>query len=242
MLRINSFRVHSLFSLISCLFLTFSFNPSPSLADGLPVGSWSVRSGSYQVSEPGQNAYYLTDSPMISGKGEVMANVTIQRRNYPGGWATAGLLIATGSDNFWNLGLVEGPDGLHYTELVEQYQGVNQAQTLGSTRLIPVSDTFGTQWQYGKVYHLRLTLAPNRIDGFVYEEGKTAPIAHWGYRGRHSKRLGGNKVQQFQLHIHRRAGYRSAEFRKIGKTLSHREKRMCGNLSWLGYAERPKSP
>ncbi len=181
MQRINSLRLYPLLSLILCLFPLSMFSVSPSLGDGIPVGSWSVRSGFYQVREPGQNAYYLTDSPMLSGKGEITANVTIQRRNYPGGWATAGLLIATGSDNFWNLGLVEGPDGMHYTELVEQYQGVNQAQTLGSSRLIPVSDVFGGEWRYGTVYHLRLTLAPNRIDGYVYEEGRTTPLAHWGY-------------------------------------------------------------
>jgi hypothetical protein len=118
---------------------------------------------------------------MIGGRGEVTANVAIHRRTSPGGWATAGILIATGSDTFWNLGLVEAPDGLRYTELVEQYHGVNQAQLLGFTRLIPVGNTYGAQWRYGMRYRLRLVLTPEEIEGYVFEEGRPTPIAHWGY-------------------------------------------------------------
>lgn len=158
---------------------------APSRADGLAIGPWQSLTNGLHISAPGRNVYYMTDSPVISGRGTVEADVVIGKRPFPGGWATAGLLLAAGPSDFWNLGLVEGPDGTHYIELVEDHSGVHQAQNTGATRLSPIEGTFGDGWDYGKHYRVRLTLSRDRIVGEVFATGQTGgeakPIARLGY-------------------------------------------------------------
>lgn len=105
------------------------------ITTGQPVaiGPWRLAEGLYRVAGAGQNLLYLADEPHIVEEGAIEATVVVEKRVRAGGWATAGLLLTSAPGSFWNLGLVEDPDGQHCTELVENYQGVNQAQSDGGS-------------------------------------------------------------------------------------------------------------
>ncbi len=152
------------------------------LAEGLAQGSWTVRDGAYSAAAADRVVYYLTDLPYINGQGTVEALVTPKRSLRSAGWGTAAILLTMGPSDFWTLGLVEGPEGQHYTELIENYQGVHQAQSMGPTRLSGVDGTYGFDWQYGHTYRLRLTLAGDDLVGDILEGDNPRPLAHLGYQ------------------------------------------------------------
>jgi hypothetical protein len=145
------------------------------------VGHWEITAGQYRIAAPGSNFYYFTEQPYLAGEGTVEATVVVRKRVVGGGWATAGLVLALGPSSFWHFGLVEGPDGRRYTELVEDLSGVHQAQGQGAGQLSPLEGAHGAEWQYGTVYLLRLTLTRERIVGEVYRAGGGQPVARHGY-------------------------------------------------------------
>jgi hypothetical protein len=151
-------------------------------AEGLPQGPWTVRDGVYSIATPDRTVYYLTDAPYVSGEGAVEALVTPKRTMRSGGWGVVGLLLTLGPSDFWTFGLVEGPEGQHYTEVIENYQGVHQAQTMGPTRLNFIEGGYGFDWQYGHTYRLRFGLAGDRIVGDVFEGDNARPAAHLGWQ------------------------------------------------------------
>jgi len=151
------------------------------LAEPVAVGPWQLAEGLYRVAGPSQNLLYLADAPYVSEEGVVEATVVVRERVRAGGWATAGLLLTAGPGSFWNLGLVEGPDGRRYTELVENYQGIHQAQSEGGLRLAPIEGSRGAEWEYGTVYRLRLAITREAVVGEVYRQGESAAVARHGY-------------------------------------------------------------
>ncbi|MCX7598132.1 MAG: hypothetical protein N2512_04610, partial [Armatimonadetes bacterium] len=153
------------------------------LAGAEPVidGPWQIGEGVYRIAAPGQNHVYLADEPYIFEEGVIEATIVVKQRAAAGGWATAGLVLMPTLTSYWNLGLVEGPDGAHYTELVEDYQGVHQAQSYGATQLAPIEGARGAAWEYEVTYRLRLVLTRRSVVGEVYRQGDTQPLARHGY-------------------------------------------------------------
>lgn len=161
--------------------IALALSPLLALAEPIVDGPWRIDEGLYRVAGPGQSLLYLADEPYIIEEGTIEATVVVKERVRAGGWATAGLLLIPAPGSYWNLGLVEGPDGRHYTELVEDYQGVHQAQSEGALRLPPVEGTRGATWDYGVTYHLRLVLTRESVVGEVYRRGETEPLARHGF-------------------------------------------------------------
>jgi len=149
-------------------------------ADGLAFGDWSVQGGVYQVASASRALYSLTDQPYIVGEGSVEATVTVAKRLTSGGWAAAGVMVSSDSANQWALGLVEGPDGQRYTELIERCQDVHQAQSTGVTRLAGIEGGFGGTWEYGHAYRLRLSLTRDRVTGNIADAASGQAVAKHG--------------------------------------------------------------
>jgi len=150
-------------------------------AEGLAVGDWTVRDGTYATASAGSVLYSLTDHPYIVNEGSVEADVTILKRIDASGWAAAGVTIRADEGNLWTLTLVEGPDGLRYTELMERCQDVHQAQSTGLTALAPVEGGLGGTWEYGKAYHLRLSLTRDRVSGQITDVASGQVVARHGW-------------------------------------------------------------
>ena len=153
----------------------------PSYAEGLAVGPWDARAGVYHAAAPGHSLYCLTDQPYVIGEGSAEATVTIRRRLAPAGWADAAVMISSDSGNLWVLGLVEGPGGERYTELMERCQDVHQAQSTGVTRLTAADGGFAGTWEYGKSYRLRLSLTRDGVSGRITDAATGQAIAQHGY-------------------------------------------------------------
>ncbi len=147
---------------------------------GFPVGPWEI-SGQAATSLGGRCSLYLVDLPRLRGSGTIECLVAVERDIGRGGWRMAGLALALGTNNYWRLGLVIGPDGRRYTELIENYMGVHQAQTRYPTRLVPIEGARGGTWQLGRRYRLRIELTPQRIVGEVIDAESGQVIARHGW-------------------------------------------------------------
>jgi hypothetical protein len=152
------------------------------LAEGLAQGPWTVRDGAYSIQASDRALYYLIDQPYINGQGTIEAVVTPKKSLRTAGWGTAAIVLTMGPSDYWTLGLVEGPAGEHYTELLEDYQGVHQAQSTGPSRVSPIEGTYGFDWQYGHTYRLLITLAGDNLVGDVFENDNPKPVAHLGWQ------------------------------------------------------------
>jgi SAM-dependent methyltransferase len=150
-------------------------------AEGLAVGPWQAAEGVYRSTSSSRALYYLTDQPYMAREGVLEAAVTVRERVAKGGWGAAALLLSTDPQSFWTLSLVEGPDGHRYCEFIELYQGIHQAQSTGTTRLVPIEATVGGEWRYGQAYRLRIALTPDRIVGEITPEGSDRPLARLGW-------------------------------------------------------------
>ncbi len=98
------------------------------------------------------------------------ADLCVRKRSAPDAWVTAGLCLLLDTANFWQLALVDGPDGTRYAELVEMHASTWQAQREGVTALEQTAyEGAYDSWEYGHDYRLRLTVDAESITGEVIE-------------------------------------------------------------------------
>lgn len=152
----------------------------------LVSGRWEATGGALIGMSTERGICSASASP-VSGDQSLEVLVVPQERHAPGGWAAASLALWAGSSDFWRLGLVEGPDGRRYAELVEMRHGIWQAQNEDPTRLAALPDALdGFGWEFAHSYVLRLSIGPARIVGEVsdhatgavrFRKGFTLPAA-----------------------------------------------------------------
>jgi hypothetical protein len=90
------------------------------------------------------------------------AEIKVFRRLCKSGWNYAGITLYQDDANFWMLALVEGPDGTHSVDFLENHAGVWQAQNAADTAL-KREGTVSFPWVAGESYKLSLSICK----GFV---------------------------------------------------------------------------
>ncbi len=131
-------------------------------------GRWTLDGGSLQAESAAARAFASYVAQPVAGPLEVTATITVAKRSQPESWVTAGVCVYLDSGSFWQLALVEGPDGRRYAELVEMHNGTWQAQREGVTKLEPSQfDGQFDAWEYGNPYRLRLKLDEHEVRGEI---------------------------------------------------------------------------
>lgn len=128
---------------------------------------WTLGGGKCAFRAAG-DAILATLTPPLE-QATLEADLTVDQR-IGTSWTLAGLVLFSDSSNHWRLLMVEGPTGQRYFELIEMLAGVHQAQTgVGSPaeRLEPANSGKLQTWDYGKPYHLTLTVSPKEISGRI---------------------------------------------------------------------------
>jgi len=143
------------------------------------AGDWTVRAGVWQpaadglVGGPDDALCVLGAVPSLQS-GKVSVTVTPQRRLRSDGWVVAALLLFEDNTRFWQLDLVEDPDGqTRRIELIERLGTVWQAQSQPGTRLEDSGSGTGT-WSFGTSYRLELEWSAKGITGRVRPAGAAA--------------------------------------------------------------------
>jgi hypothetical protein len=97
----------------------------------------------------------------------VEADVTLQERS-GSSWTYSGLSLYLDTGDSWQLLMVESADGRRYCELIEEYEGVRQAQSAPGPTLLAMRETGALKsWDYGRGYRLTLEISPEGIRGLV---------------------------------------------------------------------------
>ncbi len=129
---------------------------------------WALEAGEMRFSSPPHAARLIARVPDLT-EGVFRARLTPGER-VGNTYAFAGLLLFIDEGNYWQLLLVESPEGKRYMELVEMLDGVHQAQGgagTSATRL-PLEDAGDlASWQPDAEYALELTLSPEALVGTV---------------------------------------------------------------------------
>ncbi|MBN2450726.1 MAG: hypothetical protein JXR77_10070 [Lentisphaeria bacterium] len=169
-------------------------------AAGGAGGEWEFLGGVWRASAGGMLSESASGRAFAYAQGvpevDALTSVTrmrVQSRTQEGNWSLAGATLFLGPGNFWQLALVEGPDGRRYAELIEMLEGTWQAQRDGATALEPIPDSQeSATWNYGHPYLLRLESTPNTIVGEVLDAASGERLARLGYRlaGRPAVRAG----------------------------------------------------
>jgi hypothetical protein len=147
------------------------------------TGRWTPRPDQLVTDSPGDNMVWHSSSPELQ-TGAIETSATPVRRLPPGtraGWAFTGLLLFQDTRNYWHLALVEGPDGQRYIELVENFNGVWQAQAQPATRL-PLELRESGSWRYNTRYQLTIRLERPRITAVVRETATGKRVFLASYR------------------------------------------------------------
>lgn len=96
------------------------------------------------------------------------ADIRVQQRLAPRGWNFAGVTLYQDDANFWMLALIEGPDGKHSVDFIENHAGVWQAQSEPQTALTREGQiSFG--WKADAVYRLRLAFVDGKVRADVID-------------------------------------------------------------------------
>lgn len=165
---------------------------------GIPTPRWQAALGEWQVTPQGLVAEGRSEWATLVARGWPPAQAggmevwfVVEARTLPQGWAHAGLALYQGPSHFWRLGLVEDPDRkTRRAELVERYDDLWQAQSVGDTRLEGRSGGEG-RWEYGRPYRLRLLWDEQRLRGEVATEaGKPRWWMEYPYAGRPAVKRG----------------------------------------------------
>lgn len=96
----------------------------------------------------------------------VEADVKISKRLCQEGWNYAGVTLYQDDANLWMLALVEGPNGDHSIDFLENHAGSWQAQNLAETAL-KREGTISFSWVAGESYKLRLSICDGAVRGQV---------------------------------------------------------------------------
>ncbi|MDR2849228.1 MAG: hypothetical protein LBW77_01600 [Verrucomicrobiota bacterium] len=109
----------------------------------------------------GENLLYSLEE-RVRRETEVEAEVTFRERLAKTGWSLAGVTLHQDDKNFWTLALVEGPDGGHSIDFLENHAGVWQAQNEPATAL-KREGSVSFAWKSGVAYRLRLAFRAGRV-------------------------------------------------------------------------------
>ncbi|MCC6731546.1 MAG: hypothetical protein IT208_19655 [Chthonomonadales bacterium] len=145
-------------------------------------GQAEARAGGLMLSGAGDTTTIALGAPHLDRQ-TLEVSVEPGVRASRAGWSAAGLALYDGPGNIWRVGLVQGPDGDRYADLVEMRGGIWQAQGEGATRLERLRGLAerNGKWVAGRRYRLRLTLMPGSIVGEVLDPASGAVIWRQGY-------------------------------------------------------------
>jgi hypothetical protein len=123
------------------------------------AGDWLVNGGPWRADEGGlvgrDGGAELAAVPALAA-GRCAVTLTPRTRLRPGGWAVAALRLIEVANRYWQLDVVEDPDGAtRRVELVEMYDETWQAQTEPDTRLEMHVDG-ALPWQWGGALRVEL--------------------------------------------------------------------------------------
>lgn len=90
------------------------------------------------------------------------ADVKISKRLCKEGWNYAGVTLYQDDANLWMLALVEGPNGDHSIDFIENHAGLWQAQNLAET-VLKREGTISFSWVAGESYKLRLSICDGAV-------------------------------------------------------------------------------
>jgi hypothetical protein len=143
-------------------------------SEGAPV--WSVQTLGWEVFDSrmvhnkGPRTVAILEKAPHGKRVEIKATVTVHKRDGQG-WAVAGIVFRRDNGNYWHVALCEAPEDQqhrHFVELQESLNGRWLAQSSEKSRLKVLANEGGDfAWEYGTPYRLRLTVTPERIDGFL---------------------------------------------------------------------------
>lgn len=134
------------------------------------AGKWNVRDGRLQGMRA-DRSWLIWRGMVAPVRVRAEVEITPMEGSRQGSWGAVGLAAYLDADNYWRLALVENATdkSQRYFELVEQLQGMWQAQATGATRL----DTLVTEgeglWQFGRTYRFVLELDAEQCTGTVFE-------------------------------------------------------------------------
>ena len=130
--------------------------------------AWDIAAGLCRFRPAAGDARLVALTPVLT-EARAEADLTVASRS-GATWSYAGLCLFSDPQNHWQLMLVAGPDGRRYIELIERLDGVHQAQSgAGSKATLLAGEVRGElrEWDYGKSYHLTVSLSPTEIVGRV---------------------------------------------------------------------------
>jgi len=142
------------------------------LSTFLFAGEWNIVEGSFKeedgiLSSDGKvNSLAIPFRSPYYEEGEFTAILRVQARTVESGWALAGIMLYLAPSSFWQLTLVEGPNGERYGELAEMRGGIWRAEIEDK---LPVKGGGEFLWEYNRDYLLRLTFNPQGIRGEIRE-------------------------------------------------------------------------
>ncbi len=138
--------------------------------------TWKVYDGAL-VRGGGATSFAVYEAAPFASAMTFEAEVTM--RGWPEGrergedWTAGGVVLRYDQLDYWHIALVEAPESLDFArgvELVESKDGVWWAQAEAGTQLeLLEEEGRGFAWESETPYLLRLVLAEDRIDGYVFE-------------------------------------------------------------------------
>lgn len=96
----------------------------------------------------------------------VEADLRMRQRLVATGWNFAGVTLYQDEGNYWMLALVEGPDGKHTVDFIENRENVWQAQNEPKTALKREGNP-SFDWKVERTYRLRLALENGRVSARI---------------------------------------------------------------------------
>lgn len=119
------------------------------------------------------------------------ADIRIKQRLCSSGWNFAGVALYLDDANYWMLSLVEGPDGKHTVDFIENHDGVWQAQNESKTALIREGNV-SFPWKSDVTYRLRLAFRAGKVCAEVSDpaDGHTLGTASYAWKSAKAVRSG----------------------------------------------------
>ncbi|MEI7730720.1 MAG: hypothetical protein WCO56_14195 [Verrucomicrobiota bacterium] len=139
---------------------------------------WSVVSGGYE----GDSGFSVWRKAPYASALTFACDITVLEL-LKGEWLTAGISIYSAETNFWGMNLVVTPEAQgrrHHVEMQEMLNGQWLAANLPGSRLQPLPEKGGLNWQVGQTYRMEMRLTSSNIVGRIYQAGNE--VAHFGYR------------------------------------------------------------
>jgi hypothetical protein len=146
----------------------------------LSASQWNTIEGKFNqrdgelYSDGKMNSIAIPAESPFYGEGKFQAVLRVNSRTIEGGWALAGIMLYLSPSDFWQLTLVEGPEGERYGELAEMRNGIWRAEI--EDKLPAKRGEAPFTWDYGKDYLLKLEFNPQGIRGEISELGGSKAV------------------------------------------------------------------